>query len=309
MRAAYIHIKQRHFLLSLIVLELLFIIFLSFTGTSISPKKKAVPQHGNSSSPNVTQMTSWLKNHSVLSQKVFAQSTGGTANTTQPGLTGANGTVPPLTLVLRPKDEDSYVINIATAQAIGGTTGGGSTGTTSDPVNPDATCPGTGPITCGTLSQGCHCSDSYNTNVCGEGNTCSWCIAGQDSSKYAIDITNPLDGPAYVPKVSIGGQAHSVTCKGYADIPGEAEPSQSIKVLSCADDTTGESVWMQFHHSKLSDAAVTGRSFRTGDVVAHSAPFEKLSSGPHVHFQIGIGGPCGSDMTGCRNANEFVQCN
>lgn len=289
---------------------LLLAVFILLLAIIISLGKRAPLQQSDRSSPDLAQTISWIKNQSVLSQKVFAETSAGSTNATQSDASGVNGTVPPLTLVLLPKDEDSYVMNTATAQAIGGgtgTTSGGSTGTTSDPVNPNATCPGVGPITCGTLAQGCHCSADYNQSVCG--GTCSWCIAGQDSSKYAIDITNPLGGPAYVPKVSVGGQAHSVTCKGYADIPGEAEPHQSIKILSCVDDTTQEAVWMQFHHSKLSDAAVKDLPFKTGDVVAHSAPFEVLNSGPHVHFQIGVGGPCGSDMNGCRNANEFVQCN
>ena len=291
--------QQRHLFLILIITEVLILSSILFYRSK--PEKTYTPPAFS------------IVQQSILVGPVYAADVDPNGNPIPTGASSSNsastnGQPIVLSLILRPNETDSYVMNTATAQAIGGgsiTNPGGST----DPVNPDATCPGVGPVTCGTLAQGCHCSPDYNALVCGDGNTCSWCIAGQDSSKYAIDITNPLGGPAYVPKISVGGQAHTATCKGYADIPGDAEPHQSIKVLSCVDETTGDAVWMQFHHSMLSDTTVAGRSFKTGDVVAHSAPFEVLKSGPHVHFQIGIGGPCGSDMTGCRNANEFVQCN
>lgn len=184
---------------------------------------------------------------------------------------------------------------------------GVSTGGDNGPVNPNATCPGVGPITCGTQSAGCHCSASYQSGVCG--GSCGWCQPPDDSSRWAIDISNPLDGPVYIPKVSISGQAHDVTCKGYGNFHGSTEPNQIIEVLSCSDNVTNQPIWMQFHHSKASNPLTEGATYKSGDAVGRSASFQVLNSGPHVHFQIGVGGPCGAGgTTNCRNANEYVSC-
>lgn len=190
--------------------------------------------------------------------------------------------------------------------ASSGTTGSGGT-TINGPVNPNATCPGRGPITCGTQSAGCHCSASYQSSVCG--GSCGWCQPPDDSSRWAIDISNSLDAPVYIPKVSINGQAHDVTCRGYGNFRGSTEPNQIIEVLSCADDVTGQPIWMQFHHSKASNPLTVGATYKSGQIIGRSAAFEVLGSGPHVHFQIGVGGPCGAGGTNnCRNANEYVSC-
>lgn len=179
----------------------------------------------------------------------------------------------------------------------------------------NATCPGEGPVTCGTLSEGCHCSTSYQTSVCG--GSCSYCAPGIDSASYAIDITNPLNGNVYVPVVFIpqSGESHTVTCKGYdnyGDATDGSEPTtekgQIIQTLSCADDKTDQPIWMHFHHSERRFPVDIGRIYRSGDVVGKSAAFEVFKSGPHVHFQIGIDAQCESDTIGCKNASQYVQC-
>ncbi len=239
--------------------------------------------------------------------------------------TGVSGTVPgggvgggsfTLSLVLKPTKDDVYVTNIATAYAIGGTGGtGSSSATTNGPVNPDATCPGEGPITCGTRAgsaqaSACHCTASYEENVTGCNGYCSWCHPPDDGAVYAIDIANPLDAPVFIPKISVGGEVRTVTCIGYGNQTGSTEPNQIIQILSCSDDKTDEAVWMQFHHSKKSNPVTEGKTYKSGETVGYSAEMEVFASDPHVHYQIGVSGPCGAGGTAsCRNADEFVQCN
>ncbi|GIW62160.1 MAG: hypothetical protein KatS3mg089_1012 [Patescibacteria group bacterium] len=213
---------------------------------------------------------------------------------------------------------DLFYSSRAIARAIGGQgnpQSGEKTTSTTNPPNPNATCPGVGPITCGTkqgsaVAPACHCTASYQASVCSMyGGVCDYCAAGVDSASYAIDITNPLNGPVYIPKISINGEAHSVTCKGYNNQTGK-EPDQVIQIVSCSDDITDEPIWMQFHHSRKSNPVEVDKYYKSGDVVGYSGSFQVFNSGPHVHFQIGIGGPCGFDgIQGCRNADQYVKCN
>lgn len=205
----------------------------------------------------------------------------------------------------------------ATAEVIGGQGNlqEGEKSSSTSPPNPNATCPGVGPITCGTkqgsaAAPACHCTASYQASACSwNGGKCDYCAPGVDSASYAIDITNPLNGPVYIPKISINGEAHSVTCKGYANQTG-VEPEQVIEIVSCSDDVTDEPIWMQFHHSRKSNPIEINKYYKSGDVVGYSGSFQVFNSGPHVHFQIGVGGPCGFDgIQGCRNADQYVQCN
>lgn len=220
-----------------------------------------------------------------------------------------------LSLVLKPTKDDVYVTNIATAYAIGGGGGSGTSSATTGPLNPDATCPGEGPITCGTRAgssqaSACHCTASYEANVTGCNGYCSWCHPPDDGAVYAIDIANPLDAPVFIPKISVGGEVRTVTCIGYGNQSGSTEPNQVIQILSCSDDKTDEAVWMQFHHSKKSNPVTEGKTYKSGETVGYSAAMEVFASDPHVHYQIGVGGPCGAGGTAsCRNADEFVQCN
>lgn len=213
---------------------------------------------------------------------------------------------------------DLFVSSRAIAEVIGGQSTrqtGEKTTSTTNPPNPNATCPGVGPITCGTkqgsaVAPACHCTAAYQSSVCSMyGGTCDYCAPGVDSASYAIDITNPLNGPVYIPKISINGEAHSVTCKGYSNQTGK-EPDQVIQIVSCSDDVTDEPIWMQFHHSRKSSPVEINKYYKSGDVVGYSGSFQVFNSGPHVHFQIGVGGPCGFDgIQGCRNADQYVQCN
>jgi hypothetical protein len=213
---------------------------------------------------------------------------------------------------------DLFVSSRAIAEVIGGQSTlqtGENTSSTTSPPNPNATCPGVGPITCGTkqgsaTAPACHCTASYQASVCSmSGGVCDYCAPGVDSASYAIDITNPLNAPVYIPKISINGEAHSVTCKGYSNQTGK-EPDQVIQIVSCSDDITDEPIWMQFHHSRKSNPVEINKYYKSGDVVGYSGSFQVFNSGPHVHFQIGVGGPCGFDgIQGCRNADQYVKCN
>ena len=218
-----------------------------------------------------------------------------------------------LELILRPTTPDSWVINYVTAQAIGGGSGtGGTPGGGTGAPNPDATCPGKGPLTCGSFANPTagdwgHCNATYMDGVSGAS---EWCYTtasgGQSSAYYGIDITNGLNDPVYIPKISVGGELRTVTCIFSDYIDSDGLP-QTILILSCADDKNDEPVWMQFHHSDVNNKMVkSGVSYKSGDQVATTGNY---SGNEHVHFQLGIDGPCGSDTVGCVNADEYVQCN
>lgn len=217
-----------------------------------------------------------------------------------------------LKLLPLPAANDSYIKNEVTAEVFGARSTGTSspsanTGNTG-PVNPNASCPGAGEVTCGTLANNCHCSASYQTNACG--GTCDYCQPPADAAKFAIDINNPLDAPVYIPKISVGGEAHTLTCKGYDNQSGSREPGQIIQILSCSDDTTDQAIWMQFHHSKKEFPIVVDQTYKSGDAIGRSASFVSFNSGPHVHFQMGVGGACGFNGTeGCVEPTQYVQCN
>lgn len=183
----------------------------------------------------------------------------------------------------------------------------------------DATCPGNGPVTCGSLyaSAPCHCSQDYQNNVEGCNGSCSWCQPpGQASSAFAIDISNPEDASVYIPKIHIPGASdtHSLTCMGYdADISGTYEPTQIIQTVSCADDVTDEAVWLHFHHSSGDTPTIPDKIYKTGDAVGKSGAFVLHPKiGTHVHFQIGVDGPCEEHVpgstNGCKPADDYVQC-
>lgn len=216
-----------------------------------------------------------------------------------------------LGLVLKPTTDNVFVINTATARAVGGGSGTNPPGGGNDgPVNPNASCPGAGPISCGSLKDGCHCSASYQANVTGCNGACSWCQPPDDSSKFAVDISNDVDAPVYIPKISVNGEARTITCKGYDNQSGSMEPNQIIQIVSCADDVTDEAIWMQFHHSKKSNPVAKDATYISGQIIGYSAAMEAFAAPPHVHFQMGKGGPCGYGGTqGCVEPSQYVQCN
>jgi len=111
--------------------------------------------------------------------------------------------------------------------------------------------------------------------------------------------------------ISVGGEAHSVTCFGYGDgcpndVTGATCTVQIWQILSCRDDVTGGAVWMQFHHSNIKMRTRIDDKYQSGDQIGVSDPYEGVGS--HVHFQLGIGGHCGSDPSGCVNSNEYIKC-
>lgn len=232
------------------------------------------------------------------------------------GVSGGGGTTGGLgsgsqtvTLTLRPKDPDSWVINYVTAQAIGGGTGGSTKGS-NGAVNPNATCPGRGPLTCGTYDNPIpggtgHCTPSYMSSVSGASAWCYGSGSDRSSAHYAVDIGNSLGEPVFIPKISINGELRTVSCIFSAYIDSASLP-QTILVLSCSDDKTDEAVWMQFHHSDINNKmAREGVTYKSGDQVATTGNY---SGNEHIHFQLGIGGPCGSDPSGCVNADEYIKC-
>lgn len=184
------------------------------------------------------------------------------------------------------------------------------------PIPGDYSCPvprgpnNDGIVTCGPSAPTNTSYPACNAGHCaGDYPQYDWCIESP-ATNYAIDVPARPYQDVILPQITYPStrQPHRITCELQGITSGKSNPLQIIVPFQCQDEQTGSVVWIQYHHMLRGSQPSSNGPFNSGQVVAKVEP--DVSGGfPHVHVQVGIGGPCyGTNTASCVGADKYLQC-